>query len=576
MNIKKNIELIALSSIVVLGLTACGEVTSSSGDKVDGTPKVDSVSTEVVDVTTKEYLAQKVTGDQRLELKLGTEEKDVYLIFSNPSTTNVSSATVSHNQKISKSLELNKKEVLQEHVHVQCTAPSHVQAFNSNFSHLKKKNDQSIDKNITETPLLEKSLSVVADRVEESKVFYMGETVTEGVAASARKVVNNILTAFGTKSLSIWVQNDSYGVGCQKSKCVTQTMVDILADKFLKEGLNNDIYDGVTNIFGEEWGSSNYSNLIQANDNITILLADIGNDNSNNGGVIGYFYSKDNLIKESIAGSNERIMFYVDSVLYANGGDETWDENDFWPKQVFATLAHEFQHMIHYYQKSISREIAGTDKWINEMLSQSVEDLMAVKMGLYGPRYVPASRGDAGDENNLNGQFPLFNSNNSMIINSWDNSLADYSKVSSFGAYLLRNYGGGKVLHDMVHNIYTDERAIEYAVHQHENGASKTFDDLIHDWGVAVLMSKRDDLALDSGFLYNAGDYISTQYNGVNYDLGSINFFNYNPSPTIHSSMGTVSAKGSYFYKVGENLTGDVVIDIGDTSNLTASVVVVK
>lgn len=595
MNIKKYIVLITLSSIVVLELTACGEVKSSSGDKVDITPNVDSVSTEVIDVTpnvdssssgdkvdstsdvnsvstkvinvsTKKYLAQKVTGNQRLELKLGTERKDVYLIFSNFSTTKVSSTMVSHKQKNSKSLKLNKN------IHAHCMAPLHVQAFNSNLSYLKKKNDSSREK----VPL-EKSSSVVTDQVGDSQVFYMGETATEAIAATARKVVRNISTAFGTKNLSIWVENDTYGVGCQKNRCITPQMVDILADKFLKEGLDNDIYDGVTNVFGEEWGSSNYSNLIPANDTITILLTDIGNDNAINGGSIGYFYSKDNLTRESIAGSNERIMFYIDSVLYANGGDdEIWDENDFWPKQVFSTLAHEFQHMIHYYQKNISYEVGGTDTWINEMISKSVEDLMAVKMGLDGIRYVPASRGDAGDLNNLNGPFPLFNKNNSMSIESWDNSLEDYAQVSSFGAYLLRNYGGPKVLHDMVHNAYTDKRAIEYAVHQNVNGASKTFDDLIHDWGVAVLMSKRDDLALDSGLLYNTGDYISTQYNGIDYDLGSINFFNYSPTPSIHTSMGTVNPKGNYFYKVGENLNGDVIINLGDTTNLTTSVVVVK
>ena len=53
-----------------------------------------------------------------------------------------------------------------------------------------------------------------------------------------------------------------------------------------------------------------------------------------------------------------------------------------------------------------------------------------------------------------------------------------------------------------------------YATHQHSNGTSKTFDDLIHEWGVAVLLSKRDDIAKDSGYLYNAGDYISSEHNG--------------------------------------------------------------
>jgi len=87
--------------------------------------------------------------------------------------------------------------------------------------------------------------------------------------------------------LNVWVSDDSFdGPGCTKARCVTQTMVDALADQFLKTGSDNDIYDWVTNIYGEEWGSDaqvKYSNLIAANSEITILLTDIDNDNSPNG-----------------------------------------------------------------------------------------------------------------------------------------------------------------------------------------------------------------------------------------------------------------------------------------------------
>ena len=332
----------------------------------------------------------------------------------------------------------------------------------------------------------------------------------------------------------------------------------------------------VTNIFGEEWGASTYSSLIESSNHISILLTDISQDNKENGGVIGYFHSKDNFKKSVYSGSNERIMFYIDSVMYANSISNSWNENDFWQQQVFSTLAHEFQHMIYFYQKNVKQALQGTDIWINEMLSESTEDLVAVKMNIDGPRNVTASRGDAGDKGNYNGRYPLFNNNNTLSPLSWDNSLENYSTVSSFGAYLLRNYGGAEVLHHIVNNNLINEEALMYAVHKHANGKSKTFDDLIHDWGVAVLLSKRDDISSDSGLLYNTGDFMVSEYNNVHYNLGSINFFNYNHTPVIHTTMGQVSPKANYYYKVGENLKGDINVDISDITGLNVSVVIVK
>jgi hypothetical protein len=80
-------------------------------------------------------------------------------------------------------------------------------------------------------------------------------------------------------------------------------MVDKLADTFLKTGSDNDIYDWVTNIYENEWGSdtNGYSGLIGNNDEITILLTDIDDNDNPEGGAIGFFWSKDNFTKSSIA-----------------------------------------------------------------------------------------------------------------------------------------------------------------------------------------------------------------------------------------------------------------------------------
>jgi len=532
-------------------------------------PVVAGASVEVMDVSLDNYKVLKLNGDKNLQLKLGNEEKDVYILFSNPNSI-AHSATVSHNQKIVESVNFSKKEQGTYHAeHYHKHVPSFVQNFNNQV--LDFKNNKNKDLN------LKKVYNKISDKPNDTQVFYMKADATDkNVTATARKVVTNIETEFGEKSLTIWVEDSAYGSECTKAKCINDEMVNTLADKFLKEGSDNDIYDWVTAVFGEEWGESSSSLLIEPSNNISILLTDIGQDNKKNGGVIGYFYSKDNFTNTAHSGSNERIMFYVDSVMYANSGNNSWDENGFWAQQVFSTLAHEFQHMIYFYQKNIKQALQGTDTWINEMLSESTEDLVAVKINIDGPRNVVASRGDAGEANNINGRYPLFNTNNTLSMASWDNTLEDYSKVSSFGTYLLRNYGGAELLHDIVHSKFINEEALMDAVGKHSNGKSKTFDDLIHEWGVAVLLSKRDDILGDSGYIYNAGDYISSEHNGINYSLGSINFFNYTPAPFIHTSMEKIAPKSNYYYKVGENLRGDINLNILDTTGLNVSVVVVK
>ena len=159
-------------------------------------------------------------------------------------------------------------------------------------------------------------------------------------------------------------------------------------------------------------------NLIPKNDEITILLTDIDEDNSANGGVVGFFWSKDNFLATTVAGSNERVMFYIDSVMFANG-DNGWDIDDYWPKELISTLAHEFQHMINFYQKYILLD-TDTDTWINEMLSESTEDLVATKIRHIGPRGVDYMDGSAGDPGNTLGRYPLFNANNTLSLTSWN------------------------------------------------------------------------------------------------------------------------------------------------------------
>lgn len=403
------------------------------------------------------------------------------------------------------------------------------------------------------------------DVVGNSRVFYLNNSGTERTTATTKKIVYNVSTNMGNKTLNIAVSDNAFGSGCSKVNCVTQDMIDGLADNFLKSGLDNDIYDWVTNIYGEEWGAS--SGLIPANDEITILLTDIDGDNSPNGGVIGFFWSKDNFVSRY---SNEKVMFYIDSVMFANKTNGIWDINGFWAKITITTLAHEFQHMISFYQKEVLR---GTrvDKWLDEMLSLATEDMLATKLKQNGSRGVSYLDGSAGMPNNSRGKYPTYNINNTLSLTDWSNEVKQYSKVSSFGAFLIRNYGGAKLLHDMIHNNFGDERAVVEAVNLSPNGYGKNFSDLLHEWGVAVMLSGYDNI-VDIP-TYNRGGFSYSTYNSSNYNLGSINFFNYTPTPAINNVVGSISPNANYFYKVGDNLTGDVTVHLNLNGQTEATLI---
>jgi len=484
-------------------------------------------------------------------VSLGEEPKDVYLLLSNTVSTDGSLNISSNAKRIEKRVKnQNNTDLLTQTVH----APSEVELFRKNIK-------TYLDKQINTSDTYSQSSTKTTQKVVEGKekLFYTDKSAKQSTKATARKVIS-VSTTYGVKTLSIWVSNDTFGTGCTKVKCLTQGMIDALADSFLKSGGDNDVYDWVTNVYGQEWGTHSNNKLIANTNEISILLTDIDNDNSQTGGVVGYFYPKDNFKKESIAGSNEQIMLYADAVLFANGNAE-WSMDNFWPREMISTLAHEFQHMIHFYQKSVLLTDESTDTWINEMLSESTEDLVASKIHHTGSRGVDYRIGSAGEKGNILGRYPLFNANNMLSLTTWNARSANYATVNAFGAFLLRNYGGAKVLHDIVHNNLTDEQAIIKAIQKTPQGQGKTFNDLLKEWGTAVLLSDHDNLGADMPH-YNTGGYMTNQYNQSTYDLGSINFFNYNPPPHVSSSVGTVKGNANYYYKVGSNLTGKINIDL--------------
>ncbi|MFW5826644.1 MAG: M30 family zinc metallopeptidase, partial [Alkalispirochaeta sp.] len=163
----------------------------------------------------------------------------------------------------------------------------------------------------------------------------------------------------GDWNLTVWLDNaDTAGV--------TQAMIDAIVTRFMREGDENDIFDWVSGVYGDPWGEREDSRLISSDRrDVHILFYDIDGDGAPSqfqSRTVGYFWPKDNYaegsqISDGTTGetvtSNGKLMFYMDSELLSIRDGASWDIEDFWPAEVVSTLAHEFQHMVHFYQRQV-------------------------------------------------------------------------------------------------------------------------------------------------------------------------------------------------------------------------------
>ena len=264
------------------------------------------------------------------------------------------------------------------------------------------------------------------------------------IPATARRVITD-----GATTVALWVADADWETACDlgvdagggqlraahivgvERACVTAEMVDALATRFLQPGSGNDIYDWVTSIFGDPWGPYHlpapFPRLpAEAGDEIHILLFDIAGDGVPSPGqarIVGFFFAKDNFLRNPdhpvLATSNERLMFYLDAPWFTVPDGPTWEISDRRPSVMVGTLAHEFQHMIHYYQKPVLRG-AASETWLNEMASEVAEDLVADKMRGDGPRSVDYDDPTAGEPENHGGRLPGFNLYNDLQVTRWD------------------------------------------------------------------------------------------------------------------------------------------------------------
>ena len=324
-----------------------------------------------------------------------------------------------------------------------------------------------------------------AGRQESNPVYnpVTGQTVT-GILyddLNGYFFTNYTIAAVG-QNIEVWVQNNmAFPAGDPRATpVITQAMVDYVVDQF-----DNNIYpkesafwrtpvarDGSNNLAGP-------AGFFKSNDGQARTIAMISNVRDANyydptfPVYIGGFFSS------TVAAYMDRNVISIDAYDWGNRlGPDTapWRPNDGTandkPHNYDGTLAHEYQHLLHYDQNP------GEENWVNEGLSDWTEWLVG-----YG---LPAGHWDTAQQY----------AENSLVV--WGDQgqateiLADYGEAFMFMHNLYNRYGQAAM------KALFEDQGFGIAGFNHalsSIGVNDNFADMYHDFAVARLV------------LANKGDY---------------------------------------------------------------------
>lgn len=256
-------------------------------------------------------------------------------------------------------------------------------------------------------------------QVGQSEVFYMNDV-------AGRRYYTVTATVREVSEHAYWyAQNDS--------------SVDEAALKRVVNAFEKNIYPKNRTLFGSEWTPG-----VDNDPRITVLFASIS-------GAGGYFSSADEYTRNINPFSNEREIIYIST----DGG---WGG-------VESTLAHEFQHMIHWH------EHPNHDVWLNEGAAVLASALNGYSVGVDS----------------------AFMKDADVQLNAWRSSpseaLANYGASFLFLEYLRSHYGGEKIIRSVVSAEGQGAEAIDNALAG--LGHKETFADVFQQWVVANLVDEQ-------------------------------------------------------------------------------------
>ncbi len=383
-------------------------------------------------------------------------------------------------------------------------------------------------------PLLSRNIS----KTENQSELQIGDT-RNFYASTANYRTNNewakdsVLKAMGNHCY-IWFK-EKEGIN------VTQDKLDTLARTF------DSIYEKETYIFGkntlEKQPSNSIINITDEDIKINIIVYDLFNDlettKVEKSGTFGYFYSLDfqNSTETKVTDEDGNVLYTLNSnrcqCLHI---DSYFLEIATEAQQ--STIAHEFQHLLHYVNKSLkyglltssngNKYFRTSDTWFNEMMSMVCEDIMQSQLGIQ-------------DKDSPKSRLSIFNAAHYKGFEKWrDNNdvFISYANAYAFGAYLLRNYGID-FIKTLATNNYINEDAITRALIA-VNARERSFKEALDLFYNVVLNPK--------GTYYTLNQTVSKNYtiagNSVTFNCDAINLFDY---LTIPKDDVNLEIAGSFY-----------------------------
>ncbi len=277
------------------------------------------------------------------------------------------------------------------------------------------------------------SANVQAAALNEQINFFIDSTYDQ----YSRERVPATLRTIGD-FIYIYVENDYYNELTATEKNDLKSKLRTLADEF-----DTVIYPKERAVFGSEW-TPGIDNDVRITLLVTQLVSNAG----------GYINTHDEFPREKISTSNEREMIYLNSKAINHPLNKSY-------------LAHEFQHLISFYQKNVLHNIEE-EVWLNEARSEYAPTLCGYD-DVYPGSYL-ADRVDT------------FLDSPTDSLTEWRNRSADYGAVSLFIHYLVDHYGE-EILTRMVLSSRVGIESVNIALA--ELGYQDNFDNVFADWAVA-------------------------------------------------------------------------------------------
>lgn len=374
---------------------------------------------------------------------------------------------------------------------------------------------------------------IIGSSTKDFHVTLTNNSSTSGSDTETIVTATLIAKNVGTRTVNIWVKNGT---------TIDSTYITNLLNNFSVN--TNNIYSTLTNIYGNEWGTHSYSNLISYTGEIDILVTPLNQayDSSASGFVMGYFAPIDTMTQDYLDTeypgnySNESNMFYIDSNLLFKNTSLSTDANVYYHNEIYSTLAHEFTHMLMWYQKFVLRN-ASADTWLDETLAMISEDLMDDKLTL-----------ESGTLEGSKSRIDEFNTtyNNTAVIDKDDSyDLENYASDGVFGLYLTRAYGTSSLafLKNIMQSTYTSYDAIEKAT-------GESFSTILQYYAKALMLSS--DSSVTSTKI-SMNKTFSASYGSYTYNFEPVNIFDTTSYNTFAYLSSAVEGSGTSFRKLKES-----------------------